>query len=64
MIPIEIEGRHYRSIAAAWKAESPPTLKEITVRLRLRNGWPVDQALLVEPVPATDRRTFPEVRNK
>ena len=62
MIQITVNNNTYKSISAAWRAESPPGLKEITVRLRLRNGWPTCQAFTFPPVIATDRRKFKEVR--
>jgi hypothetical protein len=62
MIPITINNINYRSISAAWRAVSPPTLKEITVRLRLRNGWDVTDAFLTDTVPAQDRRRFKNLR--
>lgn len=55
MIPIIVKGVHFESIAEAWRTLSPPTLKLITVRLRLRNGWGVDEAFL-EPWVAPEKR--------
>jgi len=55
MIPIQIDNNTYKSISAAWRAESPAGLKEITVRLRLRNGWPVKVAFKTPMIPAEER---------
>ena len=62
MIPITIAGTEYASIAEAHRAVSPQTLKLITARLRLRNGWNVADALLTPPIPAELRRGWKEHR--
>jgi hypothetical protein len=62
MIPITVNNNTYKSISEAWRELSPEGLREITVRLRLRNGWPPEQAFLLPVVIAADRRTFKEVR--
>lgn len=64
MRPITFEGYTYNSISAAWRAISPPGLPMITVRKRLDKGWEKGPAFLTPPVPATDRRTFADVRSK
>ena len=53
--------KEYRSIVEAWKALSPPTLKLITLRMRLRNGWAIDDAFLLDVVKPKDRRKFKEL---
>ena len=63
MIPITVGTNTYKSISEAWRETSPPLLKEITVRLRLRNGWSINDAFGLPTVIAEDRRTFKEVRN-
>ena len=63
MIPITVGTNTYNSISAAWRAEAPPLLKEITVRLRLRNGWSIEDAFGEPTVIAEDRRMFKEVRD-
>lgn len=62
MISITVNGNTYKSISEAWREESPNTLKEITVRLRLRAGWDPTNAFLTPVVPPEDRRTFKDVR--
>jgi len=62
MIPITIEGHTYNSISAAWRELSPAGLPMITVRKRIMAGWNPPDAFKTEAVPATMRRTFPEVR--
>lgn len=62
MIPIKVQGTEYKSIAQAWRHESPPTLKLITVRLRLRNGWHPDDAFTEEMVAPYNRRGFKDLR--
>jgi hypothetical protein len=63
MKSIKVLGNTYKSIAAAWRELSPETLKQITVRLRLRNGWHVDDAFTIPTVPARSRRTHRRYRN-
>lgn len=62
MIAITVNGNTYKSIASAWRNESPEGLKQITVRLRLRNGWDVDDAFTIPTVPAEVRRIHKDVR--
>ena len=56
MKPITVNGVQYTSIVAAWRALSPPTLKLITLRLRLRNGWNPEDAFLLDTIPPAERR--------
>ena len=62
MKQITVIGNTYSSIAQAWRALSPETLKLITVRLRLRNGWDAIDAFIMETVPPADRRRNKEFR--
>ena len=62
MIPITVNNNSYKSISEAWRELSPDGLREITVRLRLRNGWTPEDAFLTKVVPPEDRRTFKDVR--
>jgi len=61
-IQITVNGNTYNNVRAAWRAESPDDLPEITVRKRLTAGWIPDLAFLFPPVPAEARRTFKEIR--
>ena len=61
MIPITVNNNSYKSISEAWRALSPDGLREITVRLRLRNGWLPADAFMYPVVLPVDRRTFKEV---
>ncbi len=62
MIPITINNNTYNSISAAWREVSPPGLPMITVRWRLKNGWPPVLALTAAAVPPTNRRGFKSLR--
>ena len=64
MNQIEVNGHTYSSIAQAWRHISPDTLKLITVRLRLRNGWNIEDAFLRYTVPPTMRRGHKITRSK
>ena len=64
MKQITVGKNTYRSISSAWRELSPEGLPEITVRWRLKHGWSALLAFLTPPVPATDRRTFKDVRSK
>jgi len=56
MKPITVNGVQYPSIVAAWRDLSPPTLKLITLRLRLRNGWNPEDAFWLDTIPPAERR--------
>ena len=58
MKQVTVGNNTYTSIAAAWRAESPETLKLITVRWRLKNGWNTELAFKQEPIPPIFRRKF------
>jgi len=62
MLPVTVKGIMYRSIAEAWRTTSPDTLKLITVRLRLRNKWGVDDAFLTPTVLPAERRMSKNLR--
>ena len=62
MKSITVNGVQYRSIVEAWRACAPPTLKLITVRLRLRNGWHPDDAFAYGTVDPVDRSGFKRAR--
>jgi len=62
MIPIKVNGNTYKSISEAWRELSPEGLPEITVRWRLRNGWDVDWAFEMPPVPKHIRRNYKRLR--
>jgi len=62
MKPITVNGIQYRSIVEAWRTLSPPTLKLITVRLRLRNGWHPEDAFQQFTVAPAERRMFKKNR--
>lgn len=64
MNQIELDGITYPSVAAAWRAQSPATLKLITVRLRLRAGWSIEDAFWYMPVDPMMRRGFQKFRNE
>ena len=55
MIPIKIGRNSYKSISEAWREESPKGLKEITVRQRLRDGWPAKIAFKCPAIAGPDR---------
>jgi len=61
-IQITVNGNTYNNVRAAWRAESPDNLPEITVRKRLTAGWIPDMAFLCHPIPAQARRTFKDIR--
>ena len=56
MIQITLNGNTYKSISAAWRAESPEGLPMITVRWRIKNGWPMEAAFTILPIDAQNRR--------
>lgn len=56
MIPVEVNGHTYKSISAAWRELSPEGLPMITVRWRLRNGWPTKYAFTDGPIVPVMRR--------
>ena len=62
MIPVTVNGNTYKSISAAWRAESPEGLPMITVRVRLKMGWHPEDAFSLPSVAPVDRRTFKEIR--
>lgn len=55
-IPVVVNGNTYNNVRAAWRAESPDGLLEITVRKRLTMGWLPDDAFLLYPVIAPQSR--------
>lgn len=70
MRSITVNENTYNSISAAWRAESPDGLPEITVRGRLNAGWSTRMAFglaPVEPRLRASRRDYfmrhPEARN-
>ena len=58
MKQVTVNGNTYNSISEAWRELSPEGLPMITVRWRLKNGWPPYLAFLITPVAAAGRRTF------
>ena len=66
MIPViiidEVGTYRYKSISAAWRGESPKGLPEVTVRKRLKAGWPALLAFHTPAVIAEDRRSYKEIR--
>jgi hypothetical protein len=62
MKPIEVDNVTYRSVAEAHRALSPPGLRLVTVRWRLREGWDPAQALMYSIIPAENRRGFKDIR--
>ena len=58
MIPVQVNNNTYKSISAAWREESPAGLPQITVRWRVREGWPTDIAFLLPQVPPAIRCKF------
>jgi len=61
-IQIVVNGNTYNNVRAAWRAESPDNLPEITVRKRLTAGWNPDMAFSWPPVEAQFRRTNKDYR--
>jgi len=55
-IEVTINKVTYNNVRAAWRAISPKGLPEITVRKRLKAGWPADEAFLLEAIPPELRR--------
>ena len=55
-IQVTVNGNTYNNVRAAWRAESPANLPEITVRKRLNAGWLPDLAFLISPIPPQLRR--------
>jgi hypothetical protein len=62
MKQITIEGNTYKSISAAWRAESPQGLPQITVRWRLNNDWDAYNAFKTLPVAERLRRVWKDHR--
>ena len=58
MIPVTVAGEQYKSIAEAHRALSPDDLPIITVRKRLKDGWPEFLAFVEPPVEAKVRRNY------
>ena len=63
-IQITVNGNTYNNVRAAWRAESPDDLPEITVRKRLAAGWCVYMAFNFSPIEASGRRTFKSFRDQ
>jgi hypothetical protein len=55
-IQITVNGNTYNNVRAAWRAESPDDLPEITVRKRLKAGWVPEAAFSLSPITPTQRR--------
>jgi hypothetical protein len=55
-IPVKVGRNTYKSISAAWRAESPEALPMITVRWRLKEGWPNTIAFRLPPTEPQLRR--------
>ena len=56
MIPVTVLGHTYKSISEARRELNSP-VPEITIRWRLRNGWPANQAFTMGAIPPVLRRT-------
>ncbi len=55
-IQITVNGNTYNNVRAAWRAESPDDLPEITVRKRLTAGWSPEDAFWTPAIPPQLRR--------
>jgi len=63
-IEVTVNGITYNNVRQAWRETSPDGLPEITVRKRLKAGWPPTIAFLLDPLPPELRRQgYENVRN-
>jgi len=55
-ILVRVNGIIYNNVRAAWRAQSPPGLPEITVRKRIASGWLIQDAFNLPAIPPQLRR--------
>lgn len=62
MRQVTVDGKVYKSIAEAWRNESPEGLPIITVHKRLKRGWAFDEAFKEPAVEPCVRPHFKKIR--